>query len=126
MPGLPRRGEAPKTSTDPAVSSVNPRMARSSEVLPEPFGPRIATNDGSNASDRSPHTRRPSNSSVARSNRTDAFADSATAREGMFQVGELGELPGLVGMEGGRDRLGDPDDRDRVLLGEVVDRGRRW
>ena len=55
----PRRGGWPRTSTDPADNGVRPRITRRSEVLPEPLGPRIATNEGSlNSSDRSVHTRR--------------------------------------------------------------------
>src|SRR6185437_13002967 len=126
MPGLPRRGGAPRTSTVPPVRSVNPRITRSKDVLPDPLGPRIATNDGSKVSDRSPHTRRPSNSSVARSKRTDAVANgSATGRQGALEVGELGQLPLLVRVERRRDRLGDADDGDPVLPGKVVDPVRR-
>ena len=41
--GLPRRGGCPRTSTEPLLSAVRPSTTRRSEVLPDPFGPRIAT-----------------------------------------------------------------------------------
>ena len=45
-------GRPPSTSTDPPDSGVRPRITRRSDVLPEPFGPRIATNEGSSKLER--------------------------------------------------------------------------
>src|SRR5579862_1336212 len=123
MPGLPRRGAAPRTSTPPAERLVRPRMTRRSEVLPDPFGPRMATNaPGSNVRDRSDQIRRPRYSRVAPSKRTRGSVIRSWRGERLLEVGELGELPVLVRVELGRDRLGYPHDRNPILGREVVDR----
>src|ERR1700674_4176609 len=99
-------------------------MTRRSDVLPEPFGPRIATNEGaSKVRSRSLQTRRPWYSSVASAKRTAAVDTiSAAMRQRPLELGELGALPVLVALEARRDRLGHAHDRDPLLDGKIVDR----
>ncbi len=123
MPGLPRRGGWPRTSTDPTLSPARPSTMRSSEVLPDPLGPRIATKlPSSNASDRSCQTSRPAEGEggvVEADGRRGHLLTHPSP--GPLELVHLGELPLLVGLVLRRDRLGHADDRDAVRDREVVD-----
>src|SRR5512135_744431 len=114
MPGLPRRGAAPSTSTEPVVSAVSPSATRRSDVLPEPLGPRTATKlPCSNVSDSSRHTSWPPYARVARSKRmAGAVTISATLLQRGFELVHLGQLPLDERVVLRRHGLGDADDRD--------------
>src|SRR5437868_1430167 len=108
----------------PLVGVTRPRMARSSEVLPAPFGPRIAVNDpGAMSIERSVQIRLLPYSTVTRSKRT----AGALPRSGYLfgerglELGKLREDPLLVGLELRRDGLGHAHDRDPARSGQVVD-----
>src|ERR1700682_4190842 len=102
----------PRTSIRPLVGATSPRMARSSEVLPAPFGPRIAMNDpGATSSERSVQIRRRPYSSVTRSKRTAGAVTRSgyLFRQGRLQLGELRQHPLLVALVLRRDRLCDTE-----------------
>src|ERR1700682_1746128 len=125
MAGAPRRGGSPKTWIRPVLGATSPRIALRSDVLPAPFGPRMATNDpAATSSDRSLQMRRVPYSRVTPSNVT-AGPDIALRllRESLLQRVELRQHPLLEGLELRRDRFGDADHRYATRLGECPDAG---
>src|SRR5450631_4072150 len=107
-------GGRPRTSTRPSARGRTPRTALMSVDLPDPLGPRTATNvPGSMARSTWDQMSRPPSRTVASTKDTAGFGGAGVAHSAMgapqsrFEGVELGGLPGLETGAGRHQRLGD-------------------